>query len=230
MLAGSVLGDAGRAARAVENGTLKRDDPAIRLAAAFMPQYLAFQRRVNELAEEERVLASELGRARFAVYGQSIPPDATSSPRITDGVVKGYPYNGTLAPWHTTFYGMYDRHFSFGPGTSWDLPGRWLPPPPQLDLSTPLDFASTADTYGGNSGSPAVRPDLSIVGLNFDRNIEGLSRDFIYLPDQGRNIMVDVRAILAALDNVYDDDRIAQELLTGKLFETEAAADASTGR
>jgi hypothetical protein len=70
-----------------------------------------------------------------------------------------------------------------------------------------------------------VRPDLSIAGLNFDRNINGLSRDFIYLPERGRNIMVDVRAIREALDHVYDLDRIVQEVLTGRLFTTEAEAD-----
>ena len=48
--------------------------------------------------------------------------------------------------------------------------------PADLNLSTPLNFISTADTYGGNSGSPAVTPELNIVGLNFDRNVEGLSR------------------------------------------------------
>lgn len=67
---------------------------------------------------------------------------------------------------------------------------------------------------------------LDLVGLNFDRNIQGLSRDFIYLPEAGRNVMVDVRAIREALDDVYDLDRIVQELLTHRLFKTEAEADA----
>jgi hypothetical protein len=72
-----------------------------------------------------------------------------------------------------------------------------------------------------------VTRSLALVGLNFDRNIEGLSRDFIYLPERGRNIMVDARAIQAALDHVYDADRIVQEVLTGRLFRTEAEADAA---
>jgi hypothetical protein len=71
-----------------------------------------------------------------------------------------------------------------------------------------------------------VTRDLKLVGLNFDRNIEGLSRDFIYLSERGRNIMVDVRAIREALDNVYDADRIVLEILTGRLARTEAEADA----
>jgi hypothetical protein len=122
-----------------------------------------------------------------------------------------------MAPPYTTFYGLYDRYRSHGPDSEWDLPERWRTPPEGLDLSTPLNFASTADTYGGNSGSPAVTPALELVGLNFDRNIEGLSRDFIYLPQQGRNVMVDVRAIHAALQYGYGADRIVTELTTGAM-------------
>ena len=65
------------------------------------------------------------------------------------------------------------------------------------------------------------------MGLNFDRNINGLSRDFIYLPEQGRNVMVDVRAIRAALDVVYDADRVVAEIVAGMLYETEEEADAA---
>ena len=72
-----------------------------------------------------------------------------------------------------------------------------------------------------------MTPDQALGGLNFDRNIQGLSRDFIYLPERGRNVMVDVRAIRAALDEVYDADRIVEELETGRLFETEAEAEAA---
>jgi len=140
-------------------------------------------------------------------------------------VVKSYEYNGTVAPPYTTFFGVYDRYFSHEKKFDWELPGRWTTPPAGLDLRTPLNFVSTADTYGGNSGSPAVTPELELVGLNFDRNIEGLSRDFIYLPERGRNIMVDARAIRAALDQVYSTDRILAEIETGRLFMTETEAE-----
>ena len=203
------------------------DDPAMRLAAAIAPLLEEYREASQVLARRDAALASNLGRARFAVYGGSIPPDGTSSPRIADGVVRGYRYNGTLAPPMTTFYGIYDRFYGHGGAEDWELPPRWQTPPEGLDLSTPLNFVSTADSYGGNSGSPAVTPDLAIVGLNFDRNIEGLSRDFIYLPERGRNVMVDVRAIRAALDVVYDLDRIVEETVSGRLYRTEAEADAA---
>jgi hypothetical protein len=193
---------------------------------ALAPRVAEYQVADQEIAARERELAADLGRARFEVYGTDVAPDATSSPRITDGVVIPYEYNGTLAPTHTTFYGVYDRYYGHQGNVDWALPSRWVPAPQGLDLSTPLNFISTSDTYGGNSGSPAVTKDLALVGLNFDRNIEGLSRDFIYLPERGRNIMVDVRAIREALDKVYDADRIVLEILTGRMVRTEAEADA----
>jgi hypothetical protein len=227
MMQMSAAGSRERTRQALEAGQPPPDDAALPLVAALFPRYRAFQQAMSAIQSEEQELAAELGRARFEVYGRSVPPDASSSPRITDGVVRSYEYNGTLAPPYTTFFGMYSLFSAHGPGTDWDLPYRWRTPPAGLPLSTPLNFISTADTYGGNSGSPAVTRSLALVGLNFDRNIEGLSRDFIYLPERGRNIMVDARAIQAALDHVYDADRIVQEVLTGRLFRTEAEADAA---
>ncbi len=186
------------------------------LASLVLPRLLALEEAEGRLAGPERELAADLGRARFEVYGTGVAPDATSSPRIADGVVIPYEYNGTLAPTHTTFYGIYDRHYGHQGNPDWALPERWVPPPAGLDLSTPLNFISTADSYGGNSGSPAVTRELALVGLNFDRNIEGLSRDFIYLPERGRNIMVDVRAIREALEKVYHGDRIVEEIAAAK--------------
>ena len=225
----SVLSSREEARDALADDVLPADDPGLLLAEAILSSYGSFQNRYSSLLRQEEELAAQLGRARFQVYGTDVPPDASRSPRITDGVVRPYEYNGTRAPVYTTFFGLYDHYFSYGEASDWNLPDRWLPPPESLNLTTPLNFISTADTYGGNSGSPAVTPGLSIVGLNFDRNIEGLSRDFIYLPDRGRNIMVDVRAIREAMDVVYDADRIVQEFLTHELFRTESEANAAAG-
>ncbi len=212
---------------ALSQNTLRPDDPALQTWEAIMPTFAAFQEANATLNAEEQEIASQLGRARFDVYGTAVPPDATFSLRITDGVVKGYDYNGTIAPPYTNFYGLYDHYYSYGADSEWNLPERWLNPPPTFDMSTPLNFASTADTIGGNSGSPAINRDQELVGLNFDRNIEGLVRDYIFLPERGRNVMVDARAIREALDDIYDADRIVQELETGQLFQTEADADAA---
>lgn len=213
LLTRSVLADSARAAAALDGQRVTLDDPAIRMVEAFATQSASFQPLWQQLMAEEAELNALLGRARFEIFGTEVPPDATASPRITDGVVLPYEYNGTMAPVYTTLYGMYDRNRSFGQDSEWALPARWLKPAPTLDLGTPLNFISTADTYGGNSGSPAVTKELELVGLNFDRNINGLVRDYLYLPERGRNIMVDVRAIAASLRSVYQAQRVLDEIL-----------------
>jgi Peptidase S46 len=230
LLATSVLGDSARLATALARGPLPAADAGVALARLVEMASREVARDTRPVLEQEEELEAELGRARYAVYGTTVAPDASSSPRITDGRVLPYEYNGTLAPVYTTFYGMYELNTAHGQDSEWALPTRWAHPPAGLDLATPLNFISTADSYGGNSGSPAFTRDLALVGLNFDRNIEGLPRAFIYLPEQGRNVMVDVRAIEAALDQVYDLDRIAQEVRTGRLFATEQEADAAARR
>lgn len=217
LLERSVLSTAEKTRTALEESRISGDDPALLLIGVLAPAFYHSQNVLRQLDEIEREIAGDLGRARFEVYGTAVPPDATFSLRITDGVVKGYSYNGTFAPWHTTFYGMYDRAYGHATATDWSLPDRWLNPPANFSRSTPLNFISTSDTIGGNSGSPVVNRNLEIVGVNFDRNIEGLSRDYIYLPERGRNIMVDVRAIMESLDKIYEADRLIDELTTGRL-------------
>ena len=231
MLEESAVDESEATLEAIDAGTLGVEDPLMALVAAILSVTREYRPAIDALTSEENDLQADLGRVRFKVYGSEIPPDGSFSPRIADGIVKGYEYNGTLAPPYTTFYGLYDRYFAHGEGEGigeeWDLPERWKTPPEGLDLSTPLNFVSTTDSYGGNSGSPAVTPDLELVGLNFDRNINGLSRDFIYLPEQGRNVMVDVRAIRAALSVMYDADRIVAEMVAGMMYESEEEADAA---
>jgi hypothetical protein len=228
---GSVLADSARAVEAVRRGTLDVNDPAIRFVGFYVPAFARFQQALMGFGEREEEIAARLGRARFEVYGTDVPPDATFSLRIADGVAEGYAYNGTEAPVVTTFYGLYDRHHAFArqyddpEDSPWYLPRRWASPPEGLDLATPVNFVSTADIIGGNSGSPVLNQDLRVVGLVFDGNIESLPGDYIYLPTSNRSVAVDVRGILAALDHVYDLDRLVVELVEGTLHATEAEAD-----
>jgi len=212
----SPLADSASTAAALEAGSLGMEDPALVAGGGILQQVAPAQQAQYAVAAEEAEIAAGLGQALFAIHGTDIPPDATFSLRIADGVVEDYEYNGTVAPVYTTFYGMYDHYYSYGTGTDWDLPERWLSPPETFDLSTPMNFVSSADIIGGNSGSPVIDRNLEVVGLIFDGNIESLPGDYIYLPEENRSVSVDVRGILEALAEMYDVDWLVEELLTGQ--------------
>ncbi len=220
VVANSVLADSATAAEALESGALSPDDPGLGVIRGLLPLLGQFQQMIGTLGTEEEEIAIQLGRARFQVYGTRVPPDATFSLRIADGVVAGYEYNGTRAPTHTTFFGMYDRHHSFRGNeneSEWALPDRWLDPPATFDLSTPFNFVATADIIGGNSGSPVLNTDLELVGVAFDGNIESLPGDYIFLTERPRTVSVDARGILEALAEIYQADRVVEELTAGAL-------------
>lgn len=207
------------------DGFLSSGDPAVDIVQAIAPLYFSLSQQMNDLSDREGNLNARMARALFDIHGISIPPDATSTLRISDGVVAGYAYNGTVAPPYTTFYGLYERYTTHGDGTDWELPERWVDASPSFDRSTPFNFASTNDTTGGNSGSPVVNKDLEVVGLLFDGNIESLPNEFLYTDERARAVSVDARGILEALDDIYDADRIVLELTTGTLYPTEHDAD-----
>ena len=212
----SPMADSASAADAVTGGTLDpATDPAFAFVQGLLGRYGPFRGVMSSVGPEEEAIAARLGRAHFELDGTRIPPDATFSLRIADGVVTGFPYNGTVAPAHTTFYGLYDRHHSNPGGKEWALPARWMDPSPAFDLSTPLNFVSTADVIGGNSGSPVVNRELEVVGLVFDGNIQSLPGDYIYMPDLNRTVSVDVRGILESLEDIYGASRIVEELTAG---------------
>jgi hypothetical protein len=226
IIARTVLADSATAIAAMEGGSLSPSDPAIAVIQAFLPVFGAFQQMLGRISPEEERIAARLGRARMDIYGtRMLPPDATFSLRIADGVVSGYPYNGTQAPAFTNFYGLYDRHYTFAkeyagdPSKSpWALPERWTPAPSGLDLSKEVNFAFTADIIGGNSGSPVVDQELEVVGLVFDGNMESLPGDYIYLPELNRAIAVDVRGIVESLEKVYAMTELVKELRTGEVM------------
>jgi len=154
----------------------------------------------------------KLGKARFLVYGKNAYPDATFTLRLSYGTVEGFPYNGTVAPPFTTFYGLYDRAASFGDKAPFNLTPKESASLGKLNLSTPLDFVSTGDIIGGNSGSPVVNRDGDLVGLVFDGNIDSMAGDFVYDGTKNRAVAVHSAGMIEGLRKLYDAGTLADEL------------------
>ena len=194
----------------------KSKDPLLEASELLVPRYYDALIKSRELNDENSILEQRIINSQFAITGATSPPDATFSLRIADGLVKGYDYNGTKAPFQTTFFGMYDRHFANKGEAPWSLPERWLNPPMEL-LRSPLNFVSTFDTIGGNSGSPVINKNREVVGLNFDSNIERLPvRSIMYDPQFGRSIGVHMGGVYAALKYIYKADSLLGELGVGE--------------
>jgi hypothetical protein len=201
----------------LRDSILRSTDPLIQFVIAVKERAGKLQKKYDEINKILQARVQILGNSLYEIYGTRIPPDATFTLRIADGVVKGYEYNGTIAPFTTTFYGLYDRYYSFGINEPWKLPQRWVNPPATFQMSTPMNFVSTNDVVGGNSGSPAINKDLQVVGLIFDGNIESLPGNIIFDETKNRSVSVHSAAILEGLEKIYNADRLAKELRAGKI-------------
>ena len=219
VISGTRLKDVAVRKALVEGGreaVTKSDDPLIVLARKVEP-IIRELRAWNEskIKSVEASAGQKISAARFAVYGKSINPDANSNLRLSYGKVLGYEAGTTLVPFKTTFYGLYNRAESFNEKPPYDLPQRYKEKKAMLDLSTPFNFVYTADTIGGNSGSPVINRNAEIVGLNFDSNIEKLPNRYWYVDEAegGRAVAVHSVAIIEALQKMYNASALVKEIL-----------------
>ncbi|KXK04253.1 MAG: dipeptidyl-peptidase 7 [Acidobacteria bacterium OLB17] len=202
--------DGGKAAVAASTDPMltlaRRIEPVIRELRAWNEEHIA----AVETSAGERI-----SKARFAIYGKAIPPDANFNLRLSYGRVKGYEEDTTLVPYRTTFFGLYDRAQSFDEMPPFDLPQRYKDKKGKFDMSAALDFVYTADTIGGNSGSPVINAKAEFCGINFDSNIQKLSNKYWYVEEQvgGRAVGVHSQGILEALRNIYETKALVDELV-----------------
>jgi len=189
----------------------KEDDVLMEAANVLIARYNEAAKVFSASGKDRQALEAKIANQVFQVYGDQLPPDATFTLRISDGIMKGYEYNGTKAPVVNTFFGLYDRYYSHGKEFPWTLPERWLNPPLEF-LKMPFNCVSTNDIIGGNSGSPMINKNKEVVGLIFDGNIESLPGNFIFDENYNRTVSVHSAGMYGALKYIYKAERILKEL------------------
>lgn len=188
-------------------------DPLVRLALAVYPLRRELARYEEEQVDTPvRQAAVSLGRARFAIHGKSLPPDANGTLRLSYGRIAGYESHGITVPWKTTMGGLLDRADSFDGKPPFDLPPQVARARARIDPRVPLNFVTTADISGGNSGSPVMNAQGEWLGVVFDGNLPSLGWRFVYTDTEARSVVVDARAIVHALERIYGAGGLAQEL------------------
>lgn len=193
-------------------------DPLITLMRAIDPDARAVRKEYEDKVDSVvRRNGAAIAMARFAQSGFTQPPDATFTLRLSYGQVKGYEENGKAIPFDTNIGGAYEHAAAHNNEPPYNLPERWMKAKSKLNLSTPLNFVSTADIIGGNSGSPTVNEKGEVVGIIFDGNIQSLPWNFAYSDKQGRAVSVDSRGIQEALRKVYGATALADELIGAKM-------------
>ena len=218
LVIGSKLNDVAVRKALVKGGkeaVVASDDTMIRLARDVDAEARAVRKIVEDDVDGVQTAQyARIARALFEAQGTSTYPDATFTLRLAFGVTKGFEHEGKRVPPYTTIGGAFRHATAHGNADPYELPPPWFAArdASHLALDTPLNFVTTADTIGGNSGSPVIDRFGAVVGLNFDRNRYGLARDFGYDDRLGRNIAVDVRGISEALRSIYGADTLLGEL------------------
>lgn len=217
VIRGTKLGDVAVRRALWEGGVdaiAKSDDPMIALARAVDPAARELRARYErEVQAVTQQAAEKIARARFAQLGTGVYPDATFSLRLSYGAVQGWEWAGETVPAMTQIRGLYERATGSDP---YKLAPSWESSREKLDLDLPMNFVSTNDIIGGNSGSPVINAKAEVVGLVFDGNIHSLGGAFWYDARINRSVSVHSAVMIEALRKVYDADHLADEILEGR--------------
>jgi hypothetical protein len=191
------------------------DDPMIKFAALVDPDRRTVRKEYESRVDAPtRAAAERIAKARFAVYGTSVDPDATFTPRLSYGTVKGFEdAQGKPVQPYTTMGGLFQRATGAPP---FALPKSWLDAKSSLNLALPMNLSTTNDIIGGNSGSPLIDKDANVVGLIFDGNIFSLGGDYGYDAAKNRAVALDSHALIEGWRKVYHLDRIVDEIEAGR--------------
>ena len=185
-------------------------DPMILLAKSVDADARAIRKRFEDEVEGPQTSGAErIARARFAMYGTNVYPDATFTLRLNYGTVQGWMENGHMVEPFTKLATAFTRSTGAEP---FRMPDTWTKPRAKLDMATSFDFSSNNDIVGGNSGSPAINAKGEIVGLLFDGNIHSISGSYWFDTEKNRAVAVDTTIIREALTKVYPAGALYREL------------------
>ena len=197
-------------------------DPFIRMAVSLYVSDMEREERDKELQgrfDQARPRFMEALIAYNRSLGKSVYPDANSTLRVTYGTVKGYSAkDGIRYLPFTTLRGILEKDTGQTPFNA---------PAGQLELiggrefgsyyvkaldSVPVNFLSTLDSTGGNSGSPTLNGRGELVGLLFDGNWESIVADWDFIPAVTRSIHVDIRYALWIMQHLDGAHRLLAEM------------------
>jgi hypothetical protein len=197
-------------------------DPFLKLAVALWDREREIEEQNKELEGSLEAARSRYMEARIAFLksqGRPLYPDANGTLRVTYGHVKGYrPRDGVVYTPFTVLEGILRKDTGVDP---FDAPpaqlaairerrhGAWQDP---ALGSVPVNFLSTLDITGGNSGSPTLNAQGELVGLAFDGNWESIISGWDFQPDVTRCISVDIRYVLWVMDAMHDARELLREL------------------
>jgi V8-like Glu-specific endopeptidase len=224
LVEGSMLGDPKVRLALFDGGeqaVAASQDPMIVLAREIDDDARALRKVYeNEVQTPEQRAQQSIAAARFAVYGTSVYPDATFTLRLSYGAVKGWTEAGKPVQPFTRLSTLYERATGAAP---FALPKPWVDGKSKLDMNTAVNFVTTNDIVGGNSGSPVVNARGAIVGLIFDGNIHSISGTYWFDEQTNRAVAVHPAFIKTAMEQVYRAPALVRELEGGPAARQEAA-------
>jgi hypothetical protein len=213
LVSGTKLGDPAARMALWNGGTAAvaaSDDPMIQLARAIEPEARRIRKQYEDQVEAPIELASEkIAKARFAVLGTSVYPDATFTLRLNWGTVGGWVENGEPVTPVTRLARLFERATGSEP---FRIPESWMKVKDTLDLQTPFNLVTNNDIVGGNSGSPLISAKGEVVGLLFDGNIHSISGSYWFDTEKNRAVAVHPAIMREALTKVYLADSLFAEL------------------
>ncbi|OQY93317.1 MAG: serine protease [Sphingobacteriales bacterium UTBCD1] len=201
-----------------------QDDPAFNFAETFLNNYIS---KYLTYFQQFNATNAELGRLYLKGIMEMDPakakkmyPDATFTMRVTYGNVKSYsPRDAVYYDYATTSKGVLEKYI---PGDyEFDLPAKQIelfkkkdfgPYTDAYKKDLVIDFITTDDITGGNSGSPVINAKGELIGLAFDGNYEALSHKIAFDKNLNRTICVDIRYVLWCIDKLGGATNIIKEL------------------